>query len=164
MGDEHIQRAPVLQAVQGKMRQEAEGSQVGFRLRVLVCSVGAVANTAAEPPDEKLPMARQFQVEVRAAFCVGEGIVGVVIWIMVAGHVKEGNVQQAYQIFKVGVGQVAATEDGFDIVELSVRAKVVQAFDDFITNGEDLHGLYCAVKRMRGQGEGIAKRSDDRFS
>lgn len=58
---------------------------------------------------------------------------------MVARYVKEGNVQQGNEIFKIGIGQVAAAEDDFNIFEMSVCAKVVQAFDNFVADGEDFH-------------------------
>lgn len=62
--DENVEGAPVVDAVQEQVRQEAKGSQVGIGLCILVCSIGAVADASAEAADQKSFKAHQFQVQV----------------------------------------------------------------------------------------------------
>lgn len=128
-----------MDAVHQKSGEHAKGSDVGFRLRVLVCSIGTVSDASAEAADQKPFIAHQLQVQVGAAFCIGDGLGGIIIRIMVAGDVHQRDVQKSNQGFEVGVGQVSTPNDQFDIAEMSVVAEAVQAFHDFIADGKDLH-------------------------
>ena len=71
MGNEDIERTPVVDAVQQKTGQQAEGPQVRFTLGMLVRSIRAVADRAAQAADQKFLESDHSHVHVRAAFGVG---------------------------------------------------------------------------------------------
>jgi len=94
---------------------------------------------AAEAADQKFFIALQFQIQVRAAFHVGQGIIWIIVWIVVAGHVQERDIQKSKQVFKVGIRQIAASHDQLNIAEMTVCAEAVEPFYNFIANCKDFH-------------------------
>lgn len=58
---------------------------------------------------------------------------------MVAGNIQERDVQKRDNVFKIRIGEVTASNDQFDIVEMTVVAEAVESFNDFITNRKDFH-------------------------
>ena len=58
---------------------------------------------------------------------------------MVAGNVQKWNIQHRDDVFKIGVGQVSTPDDQFDIVEMTVIAKTVESFNDFVADSKDFH-------------------------
>ena len=147
MGDENIQRAPILHAIQHQARKHAVCPPKGFVLSILICPIGAVADRTAEAADQKLLMADQLEVQIGTAFDASKVIVGVVVRVMIAGHIHQWLVQKGEQVFEIGIRQVTASQDQFHVTEMPTLTKAVKPLDDFIAYRKDFHKeLLCLRK------------------
>ena len=59
--------------------------------------------------------------------------------VMVARYIQERDVQQRDDVLEIRVGEVAASDDQFNIFEMTVVAKAVESFNDLITDCKDFH-------------------------
>lgn len=139
MRNKDVQCAPVVHSVQDKAREQLKSPQVGFSLGILVRPIRAVLDAPAKAADQKLFIARQFQVQVGAAFHMRQVILGVVGRVVVSRHIHQRDIQKSEQVFKIGIGQVAASHDQFNISEMTVCAQTVEPFNHFIANRQDFH-------------------------
>lgn len=139
VGDENIEGATIIEAVQHQPGKHAEGSQVRFVLGMLVCPVWAIADRPAEASDQKLLEPDHFQVQVGAAFHARQGIFGIEGGVVVARHIKQRDVQHRQQVFQVGIGQVSTPQDQLDLTKVTSGTKVVKAIDNLITDGKYFH-------------------------
>ena len=69
MADEDIQCAAILDAVQQEVREQLKRPQIGFCLSLLIDPSGTIADASAKTADQELVVARNFQVQIGAAFC-----------------------------------------------------------------------------------------------
>lgn len=88
---------------------------------------------------------------------MGECMFGVIFWVVVAGHIHQGDIQEGDEVFQVGIGQISTANDQFDIAEMSAITKTVQAFHNFVADGKDLHKVNCAAERCSLQGNTFQK-------
>jgi hypothetical protein len=59
---------------------------------------------------------------------------------VIARHIEQRDVQQGDEVFEVGIGQVAASDEQFDAAEVTVTGKAIEAFDNFVADCKNLHG------------------------
>lgn len=81
-----------------------------------------------------------------------ERIIRHIIWIMVARNIHQRLVQKREYILEVGVRQISAAQDQFDIAEMPVLAQTIEPFDNFIAHRKDFHSVYCALEQLSRQG------------
>lgn len=132
MGYQNVERATVLKPVQYQTRQQAKGPQIGFGLGVLVGAMWPIADRASEAPNQEFFDAHHFQVQIRAAFRIGKSFSIFIVRIMIARYIEQRYVQKGEQIFKVLIGQIAATQHQIDLAEMPSITQAVEALDHFI--------------------------------
>ncbi len=152
MCDENIERASIIHFVQQQTRQQAQRPQIGFTLGILICAVRAIADAPAEAADQEFFIAFYFQIQVSAAFHTCQRIIGIVDRVVVAGHVKKRNIQKSEQVLKVGVGQIPAPQNQFDLAKVTALGKAIKAFDNLIADCQDFHNADCALEQGSRQG------------
>jgi hypothetical protein len=141
MSDKNIEGATVLDMVQQEAWKHAERSQIRIRLGMLVCSIRAVANGPAKPADQIFFNTDQPQIQVGTAFHARKMIFGIISWVMIARHIKQGNVQHRQQVFKVRIRQISTAEDHFDLAEVATGTKAVEPIYNLITDCKDFHNV-----------------------
>ena len=139
VGDENIERASRVEAVPPQPERHTKRSEVRFCLGVLVGPSGVVTDGSAKAADQKFLIPDQLQIQVGAAFRVGEGVFRVVVWVVIAWHVKQRNIEHGQQVFKVRVRQVSAPQDQLDLTKVTARTKTIQAVHHLIADGKYLH-------------------------
>jgi len=153
MRDQNIEGTTIVDPVQQQTGEHAERSQISIRLGMLVCAVRAVADRPAKTADQKFPEPDQFQVQVGTAFHVRQGIFGVVVWVMVARYIKQGDIQHRQQVFQVGVRQVSTPQNQLDLAKVTAGTKIIKALDHLITDGKYLHsGRIVPQNNVPGKG------------
>lgn len=125
MCDEDIERAPILGLVEKQLRQHFVCAGKGGPLGVLIGSVGAVEDASAQAADQEVFEADQFLVQVRTAFSVRFWVIFAVGRVMVSRHIKQGYVQERDDIFQIGIGEIAASNNHFNIFEMTIVAKTI---------------------------------------
>ena len=123
---------------------------------MLVRPIRAVADRTTETADQKFFEADQLQVHVGTPFHTCQVVFGIVIGVMVSGHIKQGDIQHRQQIFKVRVRQVTTTEDQLDIAKVTSRTKSVEPVDHLIAHCKDFHNVVLCRRTMFLAREGIS--------
>lgn len=139
VADENVNGAAIAQTTPQKGGQQAQGTEVGFCLGVLIDASGVVADASAQAGNSRALDGYQPQVHVGAAFGARHRVTFIVLRIMVAGDVAEGNVQNGNKIFEIGIGQVAAPQNEINIFELSTGGEAVEAIYHLVTDSKDFH-------------------------
>ncbi len=106
---------------------------------MLVRSVRTVADGPAKAANQKFLKPDQFQIQVGTAFHACQGVFRIVVRVMVAGHIKQGNIQHRQQIFKVRIWQVSTAEDQLDLAKVTTGTKAVKTIDNLIADCKDFH-------------------------
>lgn len=139
VSDQNIEGTSISRLIQQQAWNHPKSPQIGLALRILICRVGTILDRSAEAADQKTLKAYHVQVQVGTAFHMGKGIVGVVGWVMVAGYIKQRNVQKSQQILQIGIRQVSASKDQLDLAKVTAGTKSIKTFDNFITYGKNVH-------------------------
>ena len=64
MGDEDIERSPIVYSTKHQPGVKPKGTHVGFGLRVLVCPIRTILDGSAQAADQKFFVANQLQIQV----------------------------------------------------------------------------------------------------
>lgn len=139
VGDEDVQAAAVLHAVEQDAGDHAKGAEVSLGLGILIGAIRAIAYRTPKTADQKSFMTHQFEVQIDAALGARLLARQVFVGIMVAWHIEHGHVQHGHQVFEIGVGEVAAANDQLHILELSTGRKGINSIEGLITNRQNFH-------------------------
>ena len=142
MADEDVQCPPVMDAIEQEAGEQAHYTEPGFALCVLVDSVRPVADGASKAADQKFFVPRQFEVQVGGAFGSSQLVARIIFRVMVAWHVEHRNVQDSEQVFQVGIGEVAATEDQVHIFKVAAGCEGIDAVNHLVAYGKNFHGAF----------------------
>jgi len=137
--DENIEGTPKVHPVQQQAGQHTERPRICVYLGMLVGPVRAIADGPTKAADQKFLEPDQFQVQVGTTLHVRQGVFGVIVWVVVARYVKQGDIQHGQQIFKVRVRQVTTPQNQLDLTKVTAGTKAIKSVDHLIADGKYLH-------------------------